>query len=173
MTVLIFMVTMIGIILFTYFDDSPGVIIFSLLLSILMTSFCIIDAKDRGFRLPWSTYWLFFLFWPVAVPIYLFVSRKGKWKLTALAYIASYLILCVLTLMVAVITLPWSAYYVHDHGEYKLAIRLYSSLISEDDNDAWAHCNRGRAYEAIGLESEAEKDYQIARTLDPTLFENE
>lgn len=41
----------------------------------VMAQFCMIDARFRGRPLPWSVPWLFFLFWPLAVPSYLFWSR--------------------------------------------------------------------------------------------------
>lgn len=165
--------TVVGFILFTYLNNFNGELIFSVLLAFLMTYFCVLDAKERESRLPWSIYWLIYIFWPIAVPIYLFVSRKGWKKLYLFGYISSYFFICIVGFCIGWLSLPWVAHYAHDKGEYNLAIRLYSSLIDLDPNDAWGYYNRGNAFYAIGFTSESKQDHEIARQLDPSLFENE
>jgi hypothetical protein len=67
-------------------------ILFSILIGIMMTEFCMVDAKIRGRPLPWSLSWLIYLSWQVFVPGYLFITRgvrKIHWVLLAMiGYIA-------------------------------------------------------------------------------------
>jgi hypothetical protein len=57
----------------------------------LMAQFCMIDARVRGHPLPWSVPWLFFSFWPLAVPSYLFWSRGVRRFYAPILYILAFL----------------------------------------------------------------------------------
>ena len=79
-------------------------ILASLITSIFMVRFCIIDSRIRGAPLPWSIPWLIFMSWPISVPVYLFYSRGlrriHKPILFILAYLAaSYLGYIILVLV--------------------------------------------------------------------------
>ena len=170
--ILIVVSTVSYIFIATYFNNSRVILGFAILIPMLMTLFCITDAKEKKYRLPWSTYWLIFLFWPVAVPIYLFSSNKGNKKWIACGYIIAYFFLCTISIFISIITLPSAAYYAHYCGEYRIAIKLYSTLINQDKKDAWAYYYRGNAYDAIGLTVEGKHDHAMDRSLDASLFEH-
>lgn len=51
-----------------------------LIFFILVTLFCVVDAKLKNKSLPYFSKWLIFLTWPISVPIYIFWSR-GKDKI--------------------------------------------------------------------------------------------
>jgi tetratricopeptide (TPR) repeat protein len=130
------------------------------------------DARKNNVSLPWSTYWLLFFFWLIAVPVYIFYSRKGIRKLKAFACFILYVIFLYSFPFICLYYLPSLAYYAHDSGLHKIALWLYSRDIYFYD-DAWAYYNRACLYQEMGMESESEKDYKKAKKLDPSLFENE
>ena len=60
--------------------------VISLIIGILVTQFCILDAKILGKNLARSFYWLIFFTWPLAVPLYLMWSRGWKGLLWAFVH---------------------------------------------------------------------------------------
>jgi len=65
----------------------------AILLSSASAGWCLVDASWRGQPLTWAAQLLTFLFWPIAVPIYLVSSRGWRglgWALlNALAFYAT------------------------------------------------------------------------------------
>jgi peptidoglycan/LPS O-acetylase OafA/YrhL len=66
----------------------------ALLLACTAAGWCVVDARRRDNPLPWAVQLLAFLFWTIAVPIYLVVSRGWRglgWAaLNALALFATF-----------------------------------------------------------------------------------
>jgi len=54
-------------------------------------------------------------------------------------------------------------------ADYKRAIGYYSRVIELDPKAAWAHYNRGAAYQATGDGIDAQADFAEASRLDPEL----
>ncbi len=71
---------------------------------------------------------------------------------------------------------PWSvgwlgqqAHDAHVAGRYEVAIDRYGQIIQLDPYDAWAYLNRSRAYQELGDLERARADWQMARTIDPSI----
>jgi hypothetical protein len=77
--------------------DSAGNPLIAFLVSLPMataaTMWCIVDAASRGDYYPHSFRWVTMITWPIAVPIYLVRTRKGRGVLLALAALVAMLLL--------------------------------------------------------------------------------
>jgi len=81
---------------------------FSVVLSVLVTQFCMIDSKLIGKPLPWSLQWLIYFTWPVFAPVYLLWTRGMRKLHIAALHIGLYL----------------AAYYVPAYGMWLLLSRI-------------------------------------------------
>ena len=72
-------------------NNTPAYFLGSLLLATASGGWCLADASWRGNPMTWAVQLLTFLFWPVAVPVYLVASRGWRglgWALlNAIAFV--------------------------------------------------------------------------------------
>lgn len=83
----------------------------SLLLACSAAGWCAADALRRGKSMPWAVKLLTFLFWPIAAPIYLIVSRGWRgvgWTLLN--------VLCIYAVVFAAYIATW--YLLGDAAEF-------------------------------------------------------
>ncbi len=77
----------------------------ALLLACSAAGWCVVDARRRDKKFPWAVQFLTLLFWIVAVPIYLIVSRGwsglGWTFLNAIGFLATFVVANLVTYYVA------------------------------------------------------------------------